>query len=265
MSEKLKVAVIGLGEAGLLIAADLMQRGADVIGYDPAKPKYSPVPLAASAEAAVAEADVVISLNSATASIGFATRLAAHLNPGALYCDLNSGTPSLKKRLSQLVPEGSFVDVALMKPAPGLAEKVPMSIAGPGAKRFIELFEGFGLDLTYVSDVAGDAAARELLSSLLTKGMAAVAIDYLWAAKALGLEDWALEELKNEFDSSSSSTALRYLADTQRNAKRRQVEMADISEILSGSGYESTMVHGIEATLTLIVHSKKVPFAQIDD
>lgn len=265
MSEKLKVAVIGLGEAGLLIAAGLQKQGADVIGYDQAKLKFSPVPLATSAEEAVKDADVVFSLNSATASIKFTTQIASHLKPGALYCDLNSGTPSLKKRLSQLVPEGSFVDVALMKPAPGLAENVPMSIAGPGAKRFIELFEGFGLDLTYVSDVAGDAAARELLSSLLTKGVAAVAIDYLWAAKALGLEDWALEELKNEFDSSSSSTALRYLADTQRNAKRRQVEMADISEILSGSGYESTMVHGIEATLTLIVHSKKVPFAQLDD
>ncbi|MEN9989515.1 MAG: hypothetical protein RL508_494 [Actinomycetota bacterium] len=265
MSEKLRIAVIGLGEAGSLIAAGLQKQGAEVIGYDTAKIKYPPVPIAASAVEAVQDADVVFSINSATVSIRVAQQLEPHLKADALYCDLNTGTPSLKKRLAQIAPEGSFVDVAVMMPVAELAEKTPMAVAGPGAKLFMDLLGDFDLNLDYVSDVAGDAANRELLRSMLTKGMAAVATDYLWAAKAMGLEDWAIEELKNEFDASSATTALRYLSDMQQHAKRRQVEIANLNEVLGDANYQSTMVHGIEATLTLVVHSKKVPFAHLGE
>jgi len=260
----MKLTVLGLGEAGSLIAKGLSEQGIEVVGFDPAKLKQPVVELRESAELAVADADVVFSINSATVSIKLAQQVAAHLKPGALYCDLNTGTPSLKRRLAEIVPEGSFVDVAVMKPVPGLAEKVPLSIAGAGAAKFQELLAPYDLDITYVSEVPGEAAARKLVRSIVAKGMAALIIDTLWAAKELGLEDWAIEEIKNEFDNSSSATVQRYLNGTAQHAKRRSVEMSDVVEMLSDAKYESTMVRGIELTLSRVIHGTRIPFADLD-
>lgn len=110
----------------------------------------------------------------------------------------------------------------------------------------------------------GDEAAKAHLLKLLNEGMSAVTIDFLWAAKSLGLEHWAFEELKREFDSSNSETAQRYLNGTLQHAKRSTIEMTQINEFLAGAGYQSTMTHGTMATLSQIMHSKPIPFAKLE-
>lgn len=265
----MKVAVLGLGEAGSLIAKGLADQGIDVVGFDPIKQKNPVVTVCETAEAAVTGADIVLSLNSATVSIKLAQQVATHLKAGSLYCDLNTGTPSLKKRLGEIIEQADnggvdFVDVAVMKPVPGLAEKVPLSVAGSGARRFAEAFSNYDLDITYVSAIAGEAAARKLIRSILAKGMAAIVIDALWAAKSMGLEEWAFDEIRNEFDSSSRKTVQRYLDGTQQHSKRRSVEMADVVEMLSDANYESTMVSGVELTLSRVIHGTRIPYADAD-
>jgi 3-hydroxyisobutyrate dehydrogenase-like beta-hydroxyacid dehydrogenase len=258
----MKLTILGLGEASSLIAKGLADQGVEVVAFDPAKPKNPVVPLIDSAEEAVADADVVFSLNSANMALKLAQQVAGSLKPGALYCDLNTGTPSLKRRLNQEV--ANFVDLAVMKPVTGLGEKVSLSVSGPGAKKFMELFGTLDMNLKFVSETAGEAAARKLLSSILTEGMTAVSIDFIWAAKQMGLENWAIEELKREFDSSSAATARGYLIETQQNAKRKTIEMTDVTEMLVEVGYQSTMVHNILATLSQLMHGKKIPFSDED-
>jgi 3-hydroxyisobutyrate dehydrogenase-like beta-hydroxyacid dehydrogenase len=262
MSEAIRIGVIGLGEAGSLIAGGLQAAGAQVTGFDPASPADPPVPVAEDVAGAVTGAGLVISINSSTVSRKVAEQVAPLLEPGAIYADLNTGTPALKRSIAALFPAGVFADVAIMKPVPGLAEKVPMAAAGPGARRFVEMLEPFGLDLEYVSEVPGEAAARKLLRSILAKGMAGVLIDCLWAAESMGLQDWAYEEIQREFDSSSAETAKRYLTGTAKHLKRRQIEMMDVTEMLGEVGYQSTMVDGVALTYSRILHGKKIPFSK---
>ena len=118
------------------------------------------------------------------------------------------------------------------------------------------------MNLEYVSDVPGEAAARKLLRSILAKGMAAVLIDTLWAAESMGLQQWAYEEILREFDSSSPETAKRYLTGTAQHVKRRQIEMMDVTELLNEVGYQSTMVDGVALTYSRILHSKKIPYSR---
>ena len=73
-----------------------------------------------------------------------------------------------------------------------------------------------------------------------------------------------LEEFTKEYDTMSSKTLHRYLDGTQQHAKRRQVEMADVVEMLSDADYDSTMTRGVEITLSQVVHGKKIPFAELD-
>lgn len=262
MSESIRIGVIGLGEAGSLIAGGLRAAGAQVVGFDPANPANPPVPIVGSVADAVVGADLIISINSSTASRKVAEQVAPMLEPGTIFADLNTGTPALKKSLAALFPDDVFADVAIMKPVPGLAEKVPMGVAGPGARRFVELLEPFGMTLEYVSEVPGEAAARKLLRSILAKGMAAVLIDCLWAAESMGLEKWAYEEILREFEFSSAETAQRYLTGTAQHLKRRQIEMMDVTEMLNEVGYQSTMVDGVALTYSRVLHSKKIPFSK---
>ncbi|MFM6977254.1 MAG: hypothetical protein ACKOWR_00810 [Micrococcales bacterium] len=107
--------------------------------------------------------------------------------------------------------------------------------------------------------------AKIQLRMVLDRGMAAVLIDFLWAAKAMKLEDWAIEEAKREFDNSTAKTVQLYLADAQKNAKRGTLDMSNITEMLVGVGYESTLVHGMLATLSQVMHGKRIPFAEKQD
>ena len=263
MTTAMRIAAIGLGEAGSLIAGGLRTAGLDVVGFDLAVPQNPTVPVAETVEDAVAGADLVISINSSTVSVSVAQQIAPLLKPGAIYADLNTGTPALKRKLAGFFPDGSFADVAIMKPVPGLAEKVPMAVSGTGAQGFVTLLGPFGMNLEYVSDIAGEAAARKLLRSILAKGMAGVLIDCLWAAESMGLQDWAYQEILNEFDSSSSETAKRYLSGTAQHVKRRQIEMMDVVEMLNDTGYDSTMIAAIELNYSRILHGKKIPFSKL--
>src|SRR5262249_16944159 len=104
-----RIAVLGLGEAGGRIAADLAAAGVEVRGYDPV---VSP----GDRDAVVADAAAVLSLVTAAAARDAAAAALPGLPPGALYADLNAAAPELKRELAALVP--SFVDVALLGPVP---------------------------------------------------------------------------------------------------------------------------------------------------
>lgn len=257
-----RVAFIGHNEAGSRIVDGLTKAGASVVGFDPATKRTSTTPLAGSLEEAVTGADVVLSLASSAAPSRIAEQVAPLLKDGALYADLNTGTPSMKRELATLFPDGSFVDVAVVQQDPGAAEGVVMGVAGTGARRLIELLEPFGLTLEYVSEVPSEATARKLIRSLLAKGMAGVIIDCLWAAESLGLQNWAYQEILDEFDSITAETANRQLSGTAQHVKRRQIEMMDVVAMLAESGYESTMIAAIEFNYGRILHGKKIPFSK---
>lgn len=265
MSNSVKIAVLGLGgEAGQLATA-LAAGGADVIGFDTAKIKRPPVPMAESAAAAVADADLVLSLNSSSVSARTAESVAGALKPGAVYADLNAGTPAQKRKLAGLLPAGTFVDVALLKSVTQTGQNVDCEAAGEAAELFQKLLAPLGASVTVVSANPGDAAARNLIRSLFARGTAAVIADTLWAAKSMGLEAWAIEAIKDQFDAGSAQTVQDYLDDTGKHPKRHSVAMTDVVEMLSESNYDSTLVNGIGLTFSHIMHGRKIPFADLSD
>jgi len=261
----LRVAVLGLGEAGRELALALKVAGADVVAYEAGRVKNPPVELAESAEAAVDGADVILSVNSSTVAARTAESVAAALRPGAIYADLNPGTPALKQRLAGIIPDGLFADVAVPLTTVDDERKEPMMVSGHGANKLIEKLSPYGLCFDYVSDEPGAAAARNLIRSMLAKGMAAVVADTLWAAKAMGLDQWAINEINKTFDAASSAAAQAALNDTAKHAKVRSVEMTDIVEMLAAANYDSTLVNGVGLTFSHVMHGRKVPFADLSE
>src|ERR1700678_166580 len=98
------VAVLGLGEAGSLLARDLVRGGAAVRGWDPDfHGDLSEIPLAESFAAAVTGADVVISVTWATVAADVAREALPLLHRGMLYADHNTAGPVLKEALAAIV------------------------------------------------------------------------------------------------------------------------------------------------------------------
>jgi 3-hydroxyisobutyrate dehydrogenase-like beta-hydroxyacid dehydrogenase len=200
-----------------------------VRGYDPAVPDG-----ATDAAAAVDAADVVLSVNSAKVALEVAQEAAAALGPAAVYADLNTAAPALKRELTALIGR-RFADVALLGPVPAKGIGTPALASGPGAQAFAEALGPFAMPVRVVSDQAGDAAAMKLVRSVFIKGVAASAVESVAAAEAAGHGDW----LKDEIAAVIGRSLLdRLLAGSRAHAARRVDEMEAAAELLRELGVE---------------------------
>ena len=186
------IAVLGFGEAGSLIARDLVAAGAVVRGFDPRVPAPAGVTAAVSDADAVGGADLVLSVNSASEAVAALTASIDALGPTAIWADLNTASPAVKQRLAALGRERAIpvTDIAMMAPVPGNGLRVPMLASGDAAGTVAAALRGYGANVEVLDGPAGLAATRKLLRSVFYKGMAASIVEALQAARAAGLEDW---------------------------------------------------------------------------
>jgi 3-hydroxyisobutyrate dehydrogenase-like beta-hydroxyacid dehydrogenase len=229
----MEVAVLGLGEAGGRIAADLVAAGCTVRGWDPAR-RPEGVANADSDLTAVRGADVVLSINAAAVALDAAARVAGELGSDVLYADLNTASPQLKRELAAALPV-RFADVALVGVVPDSGLATPALASGAGAERFAELFRPLGMPVDVVGPDPGDAAGLKLLRSVFMKGMAASAVESLEAARAAGVEDRVRADIAAVI---GEPLLDRLLSGSRLHAVRRVDEMRAAAGYLEELGVE---------------------------
>lgn len=231
------IAVLGLGEAGSAFVADLLTAGVTVRAYDPAVGAPPGTVACASEAEAVAEADLVLSVNSADDSVEAARNALSRFPATAVWADVNSSSPERKREVAAVLDgRGRFADVALMSTVPGQGIRVPMAAAGPGAAEAARLLGAAGASVELIEGEVGDAAARKLLRSVFYKGLAAAVLESLAAARAAGLEEETRAEIRRELDRASAATLDRLVEGSHRHAVRRSHEMAAAAEMLTDLG-----------------------------
>lgn len=236
--DALPVAVLGLGEAGGRIAADLVAAGAAVHGYDPvAVSTPEGVVRAPDPMLAVRSATVVLCITTAPAALDAAESVLPGLRPGVVYADLNTASPKLKREVAALVARAGarFADVALLGPVPARGLGTPALASGDGAHAFADVVAPFGMQVDVVSERAGDAATLKLLRSVFMKGLAASAIESLRAAEAAGHADWLERELAAVL---GEPLLERLLEGSRTHAARRVDEMEAARDLLLELGIE---------------------------
>jgi 3-hydroxyisobutyrate dehydrogenase-like beta-hydroxyacid dehydrogenase len=246
-----RFAVLGLGEAGGRLAADLAAAGAEVHGYDPAVAPPEGVVSAAGPAEAVTGCGVVLSLTTAAAARHVAEAALPGLARDAVYADLNTATPALKQELAELVEAAGarFADVALLGPVPTRGLATPALAAGSGAGSFAEQLAPLGMPVEVVSDEPGDAAALKLLRSVFMKGLAAAALESLDAAAAAGYAEW----LESQLAGTIGPDLLRRLVEgSRRHAGRRVEEMDAACELLVSLGVEPRIAAASREVLTAL-------------
>ena len=155
-----RVALIGFGEVGGIFGAALAQRGvAGITAYDillddaargaamRAKAERARVALADSPRQAVADADVVISAVTASATRAAVESIASAVKPGAIVLDINSASPGTKTGCAAVIVErgGRYVEAAVMTSVPPHGLRTPMLLGGPHAQAAAPLLAALGL------------------------------------------------------------------------------------------------------------------------
>jgi 3-hydroxyisobutyrate dehydrogenase-like beta-hydroxyacid dehydrogenase len=248
----MRVAVLGLGEAGSRLAGDLVGVGDEVCGYDPAPvPAIPGVDNYKSPQEAIAGCSLVLAVTHASSARALLASVAGSLHGGLIYADLSTGSPGLKEDLAdQAARRGAwFVDVALMAPVPGRGLATPALAAGSGANQYAALINARGGRVEMVGEQAGAAAARKLLRSVVMKGLAALLIESTEAAARFNQGEWFWNHLVDQLGAIDQDLMERLLYATPVHAGRRLEEMEAARDLLVEVGVPATMT---EATIALL-------------
>ncbi len=241
------IAVLGLGEAGSIYAADLAVRGATVRGTDPHVSAALPgVTRAADIADAVRGADLVLSLVGADAAASVLDAAAWAMEPHGVFADMNTASPDDKRRLAASADARGvvLVDVAIMAPVPRARIETPLLLSGAGVERLAPLLARLGIPATPVGDQPGAAAQLKLLRSVFMKGLAAVVYESVEAADAVGAREWVIGQIAGELGPGGDEVVRHLIEGTAKHALRREAEMRETRDLLDSLGARRAMTDG---------------------
>jgi 3-hydroxyisobutyrate dehydrogenase-like beta-hydroxyacid dehydrogenase len=252
-----KIAMVGFGEAGSILGAELAATGREVVTYDILldteagraamldKARRARVQTADSLDAAVAGADLVVSAVTATSSADVARNASRALRTGQVYLDINSCSPATKRSNAQTVQSSGadYVEAAVMAPVPPQRLQVPMLLGGARAAQLAPALTALGMNATAISDQIGVASAVKMCRSVIIKGLEALAVESMLAARRFGAEQEVLASLQGTFPQMGWQDKLPdYLVSrVAEHGRRRAAEMREVAHTLQDVGIEPTM------------------------
>lgn len=242
------IAILGLGEAGSAYARGLHGAGADVRGCDPhQRLDDEGIDHVDDIASAVAGADLVLSLVGGAAAYEVAAQALPAMAAAAVYADFNTAAPELKQRIASLAGEVPMADVAVLAPVLRSGHRTDLLVSGSGAAPVAALLTPFGVPVEVLARPAGEAARLKLLRSTFMKGLAALVLEGLGAARAVGEEDWLRAQMARELGPEGPALVERLVDGTHRHAARRAHEVRAALAALEASDQSADMTR---ATLT---------------
>ncbi len=256
-----KIAIVGFGEAGSILGEDLAARGCEVRTYDilfDAAPSREPllekarrvrVQAAASLKEAVQGADLVISAVTASSSSEVAGNAGKVLRVGQIFLDINSCSPATKRTNAQQVQVSGadYVEAAVMAPVPPQRLQVPMLLGGRRANEVAVALNALGMSATAICEELGVASAVKMCRSIVIKGLEALAVESLLAARRFGAEQQVLTSLQATYPQMGwQETLPDYLISrVAEHGRRRAAEMREVAHTLQDVGMEPVMALAI--------------------
>jgi 3-hydroxyisobutyrate dehydrogenase-like beta-hydroxyacid dehydrogenase len=249
-----RIALVGFGEAGGILGRDLAQQGIDVSVFDILlrSKKARPAMLAKAAASGVhakeslreclCDAELVISAVTASSAASVAKEAALPLKPGQFFLDINSVSPETKRKEARHFEKskGHFVEAAVMAPVPPQRLKVPMLLGGKFAAELAPRLQATGMNATAVSDRIGVASAIKMCRSVMIKGLEALAIESLFAARRYGAEDAVLASLDASYPSMGWKGKLPdyLISRAAEHGRRRAAEMREAALAVADVGID---------------------------
>ena len=254
------IAFIGFSEAGQILAADLFAAGlgkisafdlrfADSTGSGPSRrARELGVRAGGSIADAMKGAEVIISVVTPRATLQVAEETARSITAGQYFLDLNSASPGVKQRAARAIhaADGRFVEGAVMAPIPPHGIQVPIACSGPHAIEIANLLKPFGFQIDVVSNEIGFASALKMCRSIMMKGMEALMVECMVAARAHGVEQRVIESLNETLPGIDWSERARYvIGRVMLHGRRRAEEMREAAQMIEELGMAPLMASAI--------------------
>jgi len=243
--------VVGYGEVGKIFAAGLAPHVGAVSTWDlqfsdnrvrDAVP--AGVQACASFQELYAQADLVVSAVTASSALDVSEDAGMCIREGSIYLDLNSVSPSTKKRSASMLAAGGahYVDAGVMASVPPYGIRVPILLGGPKAEELAETLRGWGMDAKAVSNEVGVASAIKMCRSVVVKGMEALVMESYAAARHYGVEEHMLATLAETFPGIDWQQQGSYFFQrVAQHGKRRAEEMFEAARTVRDAGLDPTM------------------------
>jgi 3-hydroxyisobutyrate dehydrogenase-like beta-hydroxyacid dehydrogenase len=259
-----QIAIIGFGEAGGIFGHDFVKQGIHVSVFDIlldskrhrrrmlSKASKCGVRAAANLYDCVRNSQLVISAVTAASSLDVAKEALSSLHAGQIFLDINSGSPETKRKAARLIEQGRakkskayFVEAAVMAAVPGPRLKVPMLLRGPKAAEAAERLTSIGMNATAFSNQIGLASAVKMCRSVMLKGIEALAVECLFAARQYGVEDAVLDSLAATYPSLGWKDRLPdyLISRVAEHGLRRAHEMREVAKALRSVGVKPAMAN----------------------
>jgi 3-hydroxyisobutyrate dehydrogenase-like beta-hydroxyacid dehydrogenase len=266
----MKLAFVGFGEAAFEMATGLKQQGLEeIVAYDPLwnHPTYGVLVQDRAKQAQVKlenelellfkskDMDMLIVAVPANKAYEVSETLKPYLRRNLIYIDVSASNPNVKRSIGESIKEKEalFVDAAMMGPLPVYKHKVPILASGEGTDSFIHSMSSYGMDITKVSENAGDASAVKLIRSIFMKGLPALLLEMLEAAREFNVEERVISSISETMNGKTfEETMNRLVTGTSIHALRRAIELEGSIEMLESSNLSSLMTKAAKDKLQQI-------------
>ncbi|MGH8294915.1 MAG: DUF1932 domain-containing protein [Steroidobacteraceae bacterium] len=252
-----RIALIGYGEVGQILAADLHAAGIqDLSAWDRDFPNAASLPSRAAAASghvriaagmtdALGSRTLVISAVTAGNCVAAALAAAPSLPRRAIYFDLNSVAPATKSAAASAIEAGGgrFVEAAVMSPISPRRIATSMLIGGPHAAAFEPVARSLGFSGVQLFDpVVGRASATKMCRSVIIKGLESLLTESLLAARHYGVEATVLASLRDLFPHEDWERIAAYMITRSlQHGRRRAEEMREAARTVAEAGLEPSM------------------------
>jgi 3-hydroxyisobutyrate dehydrogenase-like beta-hydroxyacid dehydrogenase len=254
----MKIALIGYGEVGRILAEDLRAQGVAVTACDlklrgelgDALREHAlqyGVAVEVDHAAAVRGADLVISAVTASQAVPVAEACAPGLAAGAFFLDLNSASPGAKIRAAGVVDAagGRYVEGAVMTSVPPYRVKVPLLLGGPHAEALAGPLNALGFAGQVHDARLGVASATKMCRSVMIKGLEAMVIESFTAARHYGVEDAVIASLQETFPGIDwEKQASYFFQRVIEHGRRRSEEVREVAQTVREAGLEPWSASG---------------------
>lgn len=194
------------------------------------------------------QCDLILSIMNPAAALGFADELARALRANGcrpLLVDCNAVSPDTMQRINAVVSAagGRCADGGIIGQPPRGESKARLYVSGAEARELEQLATP-QLTVRVLSDRVGDASALKMCYAAMTKGVTALMLELLIAARRLGVDE-ALEAQFKESRSDIYDWTIRTLPVMPPKAYRWVPEMLQIAQTFEGAGMTPRILEGV--------------------
>ncbi len=250
-----KIGFIGFGEVGSIFSKAMNKGGADIMVYDlllddanrsdnVKRQIHECGAKAGILDEVVTNNDYILSAITTQVAKKVAETCAPLLNPGQIFIDFNSTSPSVKVDISKIIePSGAdFVEGVILGAVGATGPNTRIFTGGERGQEVADVFSRLGMNVNFYSTEIGKASTFKMLRSIFSKGVEILLLEMLVAGKRAGINKDLWEDITGFMASKPFDTiGANWMRSHSVACERRYYEMLQVIETMKEINIEPIM------------------------